>query len=147
MAATVLKNQAFTSVDLDAWNSFTPTWTNLTIGNGTTAGYYCQIGKTVFGRIYYKWGSTTSASGAISFALPVAARATDGSRPNFIGAAYLRDNSAGGVYTQLDILSTGGFFVTSTDGTYATKGSMTHAVPVTQDDDDEVFGTFTYEAA
>jgi hypothetical protein len=30
-----------------AWASWTPTWTNLSVGNGTMAGAYIQIGKTV----------------------------------------------------------------------------------------------------
>lgn len=56
-----------------AWQSWTPTWTNLTVGNGTASGAYMQIGKTVFARYSLVLGSTSSVSGAVSFAPPVTA--------------------------------------------------------------------------
>lgn len=57
-----------------AWQSWTPTWTNLTIGNGTNTANYIQIGKTVFFEIKTVFGSTTSITGSPpSFTLPVTA--------------------------------------------------------------------------
>lgn len=43
--------------------TFTPTFVNLTIGNGTVEGNYTKVGRLVTVHIYVKWGSTTSASG------------------------------------------------------------------------------------
>lgn len=54
-----------------AWASWTPTWTNLTIGNGTNDAKYIQIGKTVIWRLVFDFGSTTSISGNPIFSLPV----------------------------------------------------------------------------
>lgn len=59
-----------------AWTSYTPTWTgsgsNPAIVNGTLAGYYKQVGKTVFVRILMVAGSsTTFGTGTYSWALPV----------------------------------------------------------------------------
>lgn len=59
-----------------AWTSYTPTWTgsttNPTIGNGTLAGAYIEIGKTVHFRINLTVGSTTSVgSGTWRFSFPV----------------------------------------------------------------------------
>lgn len=62
-----------------ASQSYTPTWTGMTIGNGTTTGNYFQIGKAVFGYVSVTLGSTSSVSGAIIFTLPVTSKT---------GAAY-----------------------------------------------------------
>jgi len=43
-----------------AWQSWTPSFTALTVGNGTLSAYYLQNGKTVHFRIYLIFGSTTS---------------------------------------------------------------------------------------
>lgn len=56
-----------------AWDTYTPTWTNLTVGNGTVIARYLQIGKTVHVRISLTGGTTSSASGAVSVSLPVVA--------------------------------------------------------------------------
>lgn len=42
---------------LDSW---TPTWTNLTVGNGTFYTKYKQIGPLVFYVIFFQFGSTTT---------------------------------------------------------------------------------------
>lgn len=59
-----------------AWTSYTPTWstsnaTQPAIGNGTLTGAYRPIGKTVFFRIRFVAGSTTTfGDGLWSFSLP-----------------------------------------------------------------------------
>lgn len=56
-----------------AWTSWTPTLTNLTIGNGVITGKYQQIGKLVFFRLTIVLGSTSSVSNSasgVSFSLP-----------------------------------------------------------------------------
>lgn len=57
-------------VDHGAWASWTPTWTNLTVGNGTVTAKYAQVGKTIRARIHLVCGTTTSKSGEVSFTLP-----------------------------------------------------------------------------
>lgn len=54
-----------------AWQSWTPTWANFTIGNGTNACKYIQKGKTVFYRLVTTLGSTSSMGTAPTFTLPV----------------------------------------------------------------------------
>jgi hypothetical protein len=59
-----------------AWTTYTPNWTatttNPTIGNGTLAGRYMQVGKTITFSIQITWGSTsTVGSGRWIFSLPV----------------------------------------------------------------------------
>lgn len=57
------------------WISYTPTITNLTVGNGVLTARYAQIGKTVFAKGTFVMGSTSSISGALAIALPVTANA------------------------------------------------------------------------
>lgn len=54
-----------------AWVSWTPTWANFAIGNGTNACKYMQVGKTVFYRIITTLGTTSSMGSAPTFTLPV----------------------------------------------------------------------------
>jgi hypothetical protein len=43
-----------------AWSAWTPTWTGLTIGNGTVQARYIQAGKTVSFELRVDFGSTTT---------------------------------------------------------------------------------------
>jgi hypothetical protein len=53
--------------------AFTPTFNNLTIGNGTVTGTYMQVNGVVWGTVRLVFGSTTSVTGTIQPALPVTA--------------------------------------------------------------------------
>lgn len=53
-----------------AWASWTPTWTNITVGNGTLVAKYGQFGKLVFFRLHLTFGSTTAVSGNSAFSPP-----------------------------------------------------------------------------
>lgn len=61
-----------------AWTSYTPTLTNITLGNGTVSTRYIQIGKTIFWRGEYVPGTTSSVTGTISMTIPVTARSDAG---------------------------------------------------------------------
>lgn len=52
--------------------SFTPSWTNLTVGNGTNLGWYKQIGKMVFVYSKFIMGSTSAVGTTPFYTLPVA---------------------------------------------------------------------------
>lgn len=72
------------SADSSGWQSYNPEWfvqsgTPTSIGNGTLTGYYKQIGKTVFVRLRFYAGSTTTfgqANQPWCFSLPVSASST-----------------------------------------------------------------------
>lgn len=53
------------------WQSWTPTWTNLTVGNGTVTATYIQIGATVFFNVDVIFGSSSSMGTTPEFTLPV----------------------------------------------------------------------------
>ena len=55
------------------WESWTPTLTNISIGNGSVTAHYAQVNEVVFFEIYMDVGSTTSfSSTSMQFSVPVA---------------------------------------------------------------------------
>jgi hypothetical protein len=55
---------------ISEWVSFTPTFTNGTVGNGTATGRYRRVGNSIDVVFGWQWGSTSSASGVIKPVLP-----------------------------------------------------------------------------
>lgn len=82
------------------WQSFSPTITNLTVGNGTLATFYTQIGKTVHFRIVLTFGSTTilptGADALVTW--PVTPKDTTYNRFYQIGTGGLNNHSSGGIH-------------------------------------------------
>lgn len=72
----------------DPWTSYSPTLTNITIGNGTIVGSYMQVGKLVSFRWTLTLGSTTVFTGSIAVSIPVTALDA-----GWAGAAFLFDSS------------------------------------------------------
>jgi hypothetical protein len=60
---TFASGQVLTAAELNAagaWTSFTPSWVNLTPGNGVVSAAYSQFNKILFVRVKLTWGTTTS---------------------------------------------------------------------------------------
>jgi hypothetical protein len=124
-----------------AWESYTPTWTNLTVGNGTVTSKYVRIGSTVIflGKIVA--GSTTSVSGFVNITLPITAvdslipgtvRYNESGVRSYVGTC---NTSATGNALTFSHSESGGF------------GSWNAANPFTIGDTDTVSWNITYEAA
>lgn len=79
-----------------AWQSWTPTWSANTVGNGTVSAKYIQIGKTVFFRIEFTLGSTSAIGSNSTFTLPVTMVSLAGAtgNGNILGNAIYFDASA-----------------------------------------------------
>lgn len=77
----------FTAMD------YTPSPSNLTLGNGTLTGRYMKIGMLVHYRISMVFGTTTSVSGIFSFTLPIAATPAI-AYPFPVGICAMQDVSA-----------------------------------------------------
>lgn len=127
-----------------SWTSFTPTFNNLTVGNGTRVGKYVQIGKVMFVYVKFTMGSTSSVTGAIalnnlpassvqSFTLPFA-------MIEDVGAA----NITGGVIVSG---TTAELVCTLANGTYAQLTGVSGTVPMTWTTNDNFVMSFNYEVA
>jgi hypothetical protein len=128
------------------WQTYTPSYTRLTIGNGTVVARYQQIGKTVnmFWRLV--WGSTTSLTNFPVVGLPVtgaytndyaAGRVTFTDATGFLYVGTALVNSGTGIYTALENTSGNNNYTASPDGT----------TPITWTTGDTWTITATYEAA
>jgi hypothetical protein len=77
------------------WTDYTPSLTNLALGNGTMTARFTSIGDTVYFWVSILFGSTTSVSGAIGVGAPLAGFSTTG----FVypmGTAIAKDSLASG---------------------------------------------------
>jgi hypothetical protein len=76
-----------------AWTSWTPTLTNLTLGNGTLAAAYRRVGKTGDLRFAFTLGSTSAVGTNPQFSLPFTLNSTIASSGlQLIGPATLVDS-------------------------------------------------------
>ena len=134
-----------TYVNFDvAWQAYTPTLTNVTVGNGTRVGRYARIGKTVCGYAKFTLGSTSSVTGRILIGLP--------STPNANDAVTLTGN-----FLDAGVQNFVGYFepigtdiytsAISASGTYATSAATSATVPFTWTNLDLFLVTFVYEEA
>ena len=130
-----------------AWTAWSPTWSGVTVGNGTVVARYSQTGKTVSCYVSFQLGNTSSISGAIGFSLPVTARAVT-STP-LTGNSYIEDNSTAaytGFFRQ-DSTSLCGLYAANVAGTYLNLNAATATVPFSWGNTDFFTGFFRYEAA
>lgn len=128
-----------------AWETWTPTWTNLTVGNGTQAFYYARLQKIVFVQGVLTFGTTTSVTGTpIKVNLPITA-----ARANFIVHVYLEDtgiNLFPGVGYPVSA-TTIDLYTIRTDGVYATAPATSSTAPFTWGNTDKIWLSYFYEAA
>lgn len=126
--------------------SYTPTFTNVTVGNGTLTAAYIQMGKVVFVRMQLVFGTTSSVSGGCIFTLPVTSVAsyrTDSQLGNatFNGAAFCPCTVLWNTSTTVQI------YGLKTDATYATNIATTAAIPTALSAGSAITAEFFYEAA
>jgi hypothetical protein len=81
-----------------AWTTFTPTWNNLTLGNGTTTGAYQKFGRVIFIRGTLIFGSTTTVTGQMQMNYPSGISLASGAFRGSIGDCEMYDDSTGNFY-------------------------------------------------
>jgi hypothetical protein len=117
------------------WTSFTPTWTNLTVGNGTySSAAYLLDGKLAHVSVALVFGSTTSISGSVSITVPEAITRKTGlvSSNNTV---HLQQTGVSNIVGSLisDPTDDRIFFVRVelSDGTYGSLDSISSTIPFT----------------
>lgn len=132
-----------------SWTTFSPVWTNLTVGNGTVESKYVQTGKTVHGRTVVTFGTTTSVSGAVSFTLPVANASTAGVTGGMqmgTGTALI----AGTLYGIFPLIAASNTAIIRTFGvgsTYPTHTDLSSMIPGTWANTSVLAVEYFYEAS
>lgn len=135
------------SVGMGVWQSYTPAFGNVTVGNGTLLGRYTYIaGKTVAFEAYLGFGSTTSVAGGITVTTPTAHRAFASSAR--YGEVGILDASAGARYIGAAFVTTSPALVlTSISGAPAVVAQLTASSPITFATDDQIYVSGVYEEA
>jgi hypothetical protein len=139
--STAATGLAWASASAPAYVSWTPTFTNVTLGNGTVAGSYVKNGKFVSGFVRFSFGSTSAITGNIILPLPSTPENANGDFSVFF--ADLGTNS----YVGTGELSGGNFYVyaASTTGTYLSGVGTSSTVPMTWANGDFLIVSFTYK--
>lgn len=134
-----------------AWTTWSPTWTGLTVGNGTLTAKYSQVGKTVFVRLHLLFGSTTAVTAlGPRFSLPVTSAALPTSGGIVPAGPARTFNGTSGLAEGLVVLQSttaGEIRILGTAATYANLVQISSTVPFTWATNYEMACSFTYEAA
>ena len=132
------------------WRTWSPTYTNLTIGNGVVVARYSRIGDLVVAVFELVFGSTTTVDGAgPTVSLPVTAASTYTFPRHGVGAAYVHDTGTAVFTAQVRLESSTTFSVGVHDATatHLTHAGIAATVPMTWTTNDLLSFTATYEAA
>jgi hypothetical protein len=126
-----------------AFTSYTPTLTNITLGNGTVTARYVQVGKLVTVFFNFLLGSTSAISTSPSFTLPVT-----GITDSILYNAYFQDAGTDTYMGGINLSTTNAtIFIPNVSGTYPSFASVTSTVPFTWTTNDFIRTIFTYEVA
>jgi hypothetical protein len=131
------------------WTSFTPTWSNLTVGNGTySSSVYWLDGKLAHVAVTLVFGTTTAITGDVSFTVPAAlTRRSAATNPNHsctfadVGVA----NVVGGIVSSSANATQ--FFVRASlsNATYTNLDAISSTIPFTWGNTDRLDFSMSYE--
>lgn len=123
------------------WETWTPTWTNLTVGNSVVTARRARHQKTVCATIGFTLGSTGGLSPNVQVSLPYTSTTVIGN-VHACGVILMRDGSTGSIYAGRLSLVTGAAQLLG-EGTPMVAVGTT--IPFTWDTGDEMFLVFVYE--
>lgn len=154
-STTQLATTAFvTTADqlLGTYTTYTPTFTNLTVGNATIDSAYCQVNNWVHYYGTIALGSTSSITGNIVLSLPINCNTVFSTHPIQFGFATYRDVSAATAYQGFGARSNATsivFSVADVSATYMTAVNVNATVPFTWTpaDGDRISWNLYYRAA
>jgi hypothetical protein len=134
-----------------AMATWSPTWANFTVGNGTVTAKYSQIGKAVFCYLKVVAGTTSAFGTNPTFTVPVTAASQYGANNNSVGVGYAEDAGVAGYSfgymfnASTTIMSMYGLNAAGTLVNFA--ASITATAPWTLGTGDFFSVNFFYEAA
>lgn len=134
------------------WPSWIPTWTGVTVGNGTVVAKYIRTGNTIDFYVNLVFGSTTSITAGVEFTLPVTAHSdyASGTIRAQIGLLQLEDSGVSnysGLVMVAGNATRASLQVLRADTTYAVFTAITTGVPYTPNSGDYWTWTGRYQAA
>lgn len=127
------------------FQSWSPSYANLTVGNGTVVSNYFRAGELIVASFQFALGSTSAIGTGPTISWPVAAQLTSN---NVVGDAWFLDSGTASYGGQLLVVSS--VFTPRVEvatGTYATETTLSSTVPFTWTTGDVLAFTATYQAA
>jgi hypothetical protein len=126
--------------------AYTPTWTGITVGNGTNVGFYTRINKFVHVEGKLTFGSTTSVTGdAPSAALPINAAQSFSVAGSIV---YSNDGVSTFFGAPLQISNTHFFcFLQNFTTDYGSEVAMTSTIPFTWGTADNITWSLNYRVS
>lgn len=129
-----------TTGEVGLWQSWTPSWTNLTVGNGSVTANYARVGGITFIEVIVVFGTTTSITGAVTIgSLPVNQTAASiqiwGRNVYYdssIGFTYYGGNQPTGASTFIPLIDT-------VSGTQLVGANVTGTAPFTWATSDQLY--------
>jgi len=131
------------------WAAWSPTYANLTIGNGTVVARYIQVGSLVIARWQFTLGSTSAVGTGPTVSLPVTSASTGyTAAANPLGQVTFVDTGVGRYNGVATYSSTTVLGITAQDvATYVRQVSVSATVPFTWVNTDIMMFQVVYEAA
>lgn len=137
MEITIYNGTTWRTIDRPR-QSYTPTFTNFTLGNGTVSAEWSKQGDTVSADVYVQLGSTSIMGSSPSISLPVAAARTS------VGSLALVDT---GARFYAGVTRTGGPSSTISMTAASTAGIISATEPFVWTTNDVFFFTHRYAVA
>jgi hypothetical protein len=132
-----------------AWESWSPTYSGISIGDGTATAFCKKIGKTVHFVHTIICGSTTAITTFPQFSLPYNRSSNYTATVTIVGTTIFNDGGVFyiGVSGLLTSAQSIALRVMGSAGTYANWVSPTSTVPFVIASGDQIVSTGTYESA
>ncbi|MGA1556921.1 MAG: hypothetical protein ACO4AY_12845 [Ilumatobacteraceae bacterium] len=127
--------QVLTAAELNAigdFTTYTPTFTGLTVGDGTLFAAYAPVNELVFLQVAITFGSTTAISGSLTCSYPFTA--DDTFRDGTGGQCTFRDDDTATNYFGVPTPSSGTIFnirALDASGTYVKHTNISGTIPFT----------------
>ena len=134
---------------IPAWDTWSPTYQNLTIGDGTVVARFFEVGELVIAKWVFTLGSSSSVGTVPTVSRPVTASSSYGTNDDIMGGAKFQDAATDTFFGYVNNASTTlfDFYVFNAAGTHLSDNSITASVPFTWATGDVMSFTATYEAA
>jgi len=125
-------SQVYNGAAISDWQSFTPSWTNLAVNNGTSTGIYRRNGSNIEVEASITWGSTTALTSTLGINLPSGVTlGTVTGAGQAVGSARLRDAGVVTYIGTVAINTTSGASNIATVSLYNNAADVSNTVPFT----------------
>ena len=136
---------------IGTYTAYTPTWTNLTVGNGVVSSAYCRVNDFVHVHGKFTFGSTSAITGTVIANFPVNVNGAFTNDAAIYGIAQYRDLSTNAIYPGVAAFAGNDTVFTLrvqvASGTYLTQGGVTGSAPFTWATGDFMAWNLYYRAA